>query len=86
MAGAAAGCGIAMLMGGGARNCAQGAIAGGVVGGVGGNVVGRQAAAANTEIVRTAEVVQNLSQVSQRLNGVETNLQQVLSAQDAELR
>lgn len=86
LVGAAAGCGIALLMGGSGSDCAAGAVAGGVVGGVGGNMVGRQAAAANREIVQTREVVNNLAQVSSRLNGVEGNLRRVLASQNAEIR
>ncbi|MEL6596189.1 MAG: hypothetical protein AAFQ47_09655 [Pseudomonadota bacterium] len=84
--GAAAGCGIAVLMGGDGNDCLVGAAVGGVAGGVGGNAVGRQAAEKNEEIVKTAEVVKNLGQVSSRLNGVETNLRAVLKSQDAEIR
>lgn len=84
--GAAAGCGAALLFGGNRQDCVRGAVVGGVVGGVGGNAVGRKAAAKNEEIVKTAEVVKNLSQVSRRLNGVEANLRTVLRSQDAEIR
>lgn len=84
--GAAAGCGFALLLGGNAEDCAKGAVAGGVVGGVAGNAVGKQAAAKNEEIVKTAEVVKNLTQVSQRLNTVEANLRSVVKSQDAEIR
>jgi uncharacterized protein YcfJ len=86
LVGAAAGCGIALLMGGGGNDCVAGAVVGGVAGGVGGNMVGRQAAAKNVEIVQTREVVNNLAQVSTRLNGVEGNLRRVLASQNSEIR
>jgi len=84
--GAAVGCGLGILLGGNGDDCVKGAVVGGVAGGVGGNSVGRQAAKKNEEIVRTAEVVKNLSQVSQRLNGVEAQLASVVRSQNAEIR
>ena len=84
--GAVAGCGIGFLTGGDGKDCARGAVVGGAVGGVTGNVIGRQAAAKNEEIVKGAEIVKNLSNVSTRLNSVERNLRMVLSSQNAELR
>ncbi|HKL05557.1 MAG TPA: hypothetical protein VJ929_07080 [Roseovarius sp.] len=84
--GAAAGCGIALLLGGDGGDCAKGAAAGGVIGGVGGNAVGRQAAQKKVELVQRDKVLANLRGVSQRLNGVETRLNRVLNSQNAELR
>ena len=84
--GAAAGCGIAVILGGDSSDCLTGAAIGGVAGGVGGNAVGRQAAQKNEQIVKTAEVVKNLSQVSQRLNGVEAQLASVVRSQNSEIR
>jgi uncharacterized protein YcfJ len=84
--GAAAGCGIAVLLGGNSDDCLRGAAVGGVAGGIGGNAVGRESAAKNEQIVKTAEVVQNLSQVSNRLNGVQAQLASVVRSQDSEIR
>ncbi|WP_424980026.1 hypothetical protein [Leisingera sp. S232] len=84
--GALAGCGLALLLGGDGGDCAAGAAAGAVVGGVGGHAVGAKTAKKNEEIVRTKEVVANLSQVSTRLNSVEAKLRNVLSSQSAEIR
>lgn len=84
--GAVAGCGIALLLGGDGADCAKGAAVGGIAGGVGGNQVGKQAAQKNKEIVKSAEILKNLSSVSQRLNSVEVKLRSVLRAQNAEVR
>jgi uncharacterized protein YukE len=85
LVGAAAGCGIAMLLGGNGSDCARGAVAGGVVGGVAGNQVGRAAAAKNVELVKRDQVLANLQGVSTRLNGVEKNLQAVVRSQNSEI-
>ena len=86
LAGAAAGCGIALIFGGGGDDCAKGAAIGAVAGGVGGNAVGRQAAQKKTELIQRDKVLDNLRGVSKRLNGVEARLNGVLRSQDAELR
>lgn len=86
LVGAAAGCGIALILGGNGSDCAAGAAAGGLIGGIGGNQVGQKAAQKNKEIVQTAAVVGNLAAVSKRLNTVEAELRSVLRSQDAEIR
>ena len=58
--GALAGCGLALLMGGGGDDCARGAMVGGVVGGVAGNQVGQKAAAVKKELVRQDAIIANL--------------------------
>lgn len=83
--GAAAGCGLMLLFGGDGGDCAAGAVAGGVVGGVGGNQVGRQAAAANEELVKQDQIIANLKGINERLSGVQTRLRSVVRSQNAEI-
>lgn len=85
LAGALAGCGLAVLMGGSARDCAVGAVAGGVAGGVAGNQVGRAAAAKNVQLVQRDQVLANLKGVSAKLNTVERNLAAVVKSQNSEI-
>jgi hypothetical protein len=83
--GAIAGCGIALLLGGDAADCAAGAVVGGVAGGVAGNAAGRAAANANKELIKRDRLIADLKGVSTRLNGVEARLNSVLRAQNAEI-
>lgn len=83
--GALAGCGLAVLMGGNAQDCARGAAVGGVVGGVAGNNVGRQAAQKKVELVQRDQVLANLKGVSAKLNVVERNLAAVVKSQNSEI-
>lgn len=84
--GAAVGCGLMLLMGGGADDCLVGAAAGGAIGGVGGNAAGRTAAQANKDILQRDAILGNLRNTTKRLSGVESRLNGVLRAQDSELR
>ncbi|MCB2130167.1 MAG: hypothetical protein KDE03_14080 [Rhodobacteraceae bacterium] len=84
--GALAGCGLALLMGGGGDDCARGAMVGGVVGGVAGNQVGQKAAAVKKELVRQDAIIANLKGINSKLNGVESNLRKVVNAQNSEIR
>lgn len=86
LVGAAAGCGIALILGGSRSDCLRGAAMGGVAGGVAGNNIGRQAAAKKVELIKADRVLANLSGVSKRLNGVEARLRNVVASQNAELR
>lgn len=83
--GAVAGCALAVMFGGDSSDCAAGAAIGGVAGGVGGNQVGRQAAAANQELVKQDQIISNLRGINQRLGGVETRLRSVVRSQNAEI-
>ena len=84
--GAIAGCGLAVLMGGDASDCAKGALVGGAVGGVAGNAAGRAAANANKELIKRDRLIADLKGVSTRLNGVQSNLSRVLRSQNAEIK
>ena len=85
MVGAAAGCALALLMGGDGDDCARGAVVGGVAGGVGGNAVGQQAAAKNAELVNADKVLANLKGINGRLGAVSDRLSSVLAAQKTEI-
>lgn len=86
LAGAAIGCGLMLLMGGDADDCARAAVVGGVAGGAYGNQVGKKTAAKNVELVKRDQMLANLKGVSTKLNGIEGELRSVLKSQDAELR
>ncbi|MEM6594127.1 MAG: hypothetical protein AAF672_05005 [Pseudomonadota bacterium] len=84
-AGAALGCGVALIFGGNSNDCVRGAVAGGVVGGVAGNQVGRKAAKVNQELVKQRETIAKLSGINKRLGGIEANLRSVVRSQNAEI-
>lgn len=83
--GAAAGCGLMLLMGGDANDCMQGAAMGAVAGGAVGYGAGKEAAKANTKLVEQKEVIAKLSGINKKLGSVETRLRSVVRQQDAEL-
>jgi hypothetical protein len=79
--GAAAGCGVALIFGGEAKDCLIGGAAGGAVGGVAGNQVGQRAAAANVEMVRQDQIIANLRSVIASQNAQMSSLQGQLASQ-----
>lgn len=85
LAGAAVGCGIALVLGGDGGDCARAGAAGAVAGGVFGNKVGRQAADVNKELVKQREVIADLTKINGRLGVIEGNLRSVVRSQNAEL-
>lgn len=83
--GAAAGCGLMLLMGGNEKDCLAGAAAGGLVGGGVGYDAGKKAASANKKLVEQKEVIAKLSGINKKLGSVESRLRSVVRQQNAEL-
>lgn len=83
--GAAAGCGLMLLMGGDANDCMTGAAVGAVAGGGIGYGAGQTAAKANKKLVEQKQVIAKLSGINQKLGSVESRLRSVVRQQNAEL-
>lgn len=83
--GAAAGCGLMLLMGGDGNDCMKGAAMGAVAGGAVGYGAGQEAAKANKKLVEQKEVIAKLSGINQKLGSVESRLRSVVGQQNAEL-
>ena len=83
--GALAGCGMAVLSAGNAKNCVSAALSGGAVGAIAGNIKGRQQAAKRVELVSPSALVRSIGKADDHMETVSRDLPSLLAKQDAEL-
>lgn len=83
--GAAAGCGLAAMSGGGSSKCITGALAGGAIGAVAGNAAGKAAIEKRVEIVDLSRIMPAMRSADGEMARLTADMPSVLKAQDAEI-